>query len=326
MNYNRTISNELSQLLEKGGKLRWLFDYVKNRADLDFLIGKNKGKEWISIYRGLSCILKITQLRDKSKIKLDADNAYKKIGVNIYSDRNPSVQFKVELDDLLLKVSSLPQFNQYYDNKKEGFYQNELSRKYGICSQKTSDFVIIDKEAVIEYDDQNEKNNKLGKFQNKYKILQSKIKKWRPKHYNKNLYKKSFGNELDFLALHKNGDILLIEYKDRKSTDGIYSSPLQIGMYYDLFKELKPSDLTLAVHEMLEQKKKIGLINPDWKSQKISGDIIPVLIISNYNYKSSGQEKYDEIIKFIRSTKASNKFLKDIRTFNYTSNNGLNPW
>jgi len=326
MNYNRTISNKLSQLLEKGGKLRWLFDYVKNRADLDFLIGKNKGKEWISIYRGLSRILEITQLQNKSKIKLDANNAYKNIGVNIYGDRNPSVQFKVELDDLILKVSSLPQFNKYYDNKKEGFYQNELSRKYGICSQDTADFVIIDKEAVIGYRNQKAKNNIYGKIQNKYKILQSKISKLDSKLYGGDLQKKSIGDELDFLALDKDGNILLIEYKDGSSTSGIYLSPLQIGMYYDLFKKLTPSDLKMAVHEMLEQKKKIGLINPNWKSPKISGNIIPILIISNYNYKSSGKERYEEIINFIRSTKASNKFLKDIRTFNYTSNNGLSLW
>ena len=53
MYYNRTISNSFSGLIEKGGKLRWLFDFVKNTKELDFLIGKNKETESISVYRGL---------------------------------------------------------------------------------------------------------------------------------------------------------------------------------------------------------------------------------------------------------------------------------
>ena len=53
MYYNRTLSKELSALLETGGELRWLFDFVKNHPDLDFLVGKNNSKEWLSVYRGL---------------------------------------------------------------------------------------------------------------------------------------------------------------------------------------------------------------------------------------------------------------------------------
>ena len=42
MYYNRTISKGLASLLETGGELRWLFDFVKNHKELDFLIGKNR--------------------------------------------------------------------------------------------------------------------------------------------------------------------------------------------------------------------------------------------------------------------------------------------
>ena len=38
MYYNRTISNSFSELIEKNGKLSWLYDFVKTRDDLDFLI------------------------------------------------------------------------------------------------------------------------------------------------------------------------------------------------------------------------------------------------------------------------------------------------
>ena len=60
MQYNRILSEKFATLLEKGKELRWLFDFVQNHEELDFLIGKNDSEEWISIYRGLSRIIKIT--------------------------------------------------------------------------------------------------------------------------------------------------------------------------------------------------------------------------------------------------------------------------
>jgi hypothetical protein len=59
MYYNRKLSDSFSKLLEPYGKLRWLFHLVKKCSDLDFLIGRNRSKEWISIYRGLSRVLTI---------------------------------------------------------------------------------------------------------------------------------------------------------------------------------------------------------------------------------------------------------------------------
>ena len=70
MYYNRTISKEFASLLETGSKLRWLFDFVKNHKELDFLIGKNNSKEWISVYRGLTRILTILPI-DSTSVLID---------------------------------------------------------------------------------------------------------------------------------------------------------------------------------------------------------------------------------------------------------------
>ena len=44
MYYRRVISDELKQLLMNGGALHWLYNLVKGREDLVFLIGAdNKG-------------------------------------------------------------------------------------------------------------------------------------------------------------------------------------------------------------------------------------------------------------------------------------------
>jgi hypothetical protein len=323
MYYNRTISKGLANLLENGGELRWLFDFVKNHKELDFLIGKNNSKEWVSIYRGLTRIISVLPINN-STVFIDADDKYKGISPNLYGQKSIDENFQNDIESLIAKIETNSQFDRYYKSKKEGFYQNELSKIYGICGNAT-DFVIIDKESVIGYSNQAEKNSLLGSIQQKYKQLQREISILNPERYGKDLGKKAIGNELDFLALDKDGNILLIEYKHGTNTSGIYLSPLQIGMYYDIFTSFPKKDLEIAVFEMLEQKQKIGLINPNWGKPNIIKDIIPVLIISEFNYKSSAKTKFDEIIKFTRKQFGTN-FLNNLQTYNFTIKNGLSNW
>ena len=80
MYYDRTLE-KLECLIKKRGHLRWLFDYVKNNKELDFLIGRNNQKEWISVYRGLSRILTILPCKERGKVKIDAADAYKRLSI-----------------------------------------------------------------------------------------------------------------------------------------------------------------------------------------------------------------------------------------------------
>lgn len=325
MNYNRKISSTFSSIIEDGGELRWLYNFVKGNNELDFLIGKNKSKEWISIYRGLSRVLTITKTKEINIVKLDGAKAFKTILPKLYGKKSTSAIFKKELEHLINSVSKDEKFDRYYKNKKEGYYQNILSRKYGICGNKNDDFVIVDKEAVVGYLNKKEKDTEFHKIQPKYKQLQKDISLKNSKRYGKNNDKKSAGNELDFLALDKNGNILLIEYKHGTNTSGIYLSPIQIGMYYDIFTNLPRKDLEKAVFEMLIQKQKIGLICPNWVIPEKIKNIIPVLIISEYNYKSSAKQKFDEIFTFSKKQLGSG-FLNNLQTFNFTIMNGLKDW
>jgi hypothetical protein len=324
MYYNRAISTGLSMLLENGGELRWLFDYVKNHKELDFLIGKNSSKEWVSIYRGLTRIISVLPVNNTS-VFVDADDKYKNILPNLYGQKSVNENFQNDIENLITQIDQNRQFDRYYKNKKEGYYQNELSKIFGICGSPNTAFVIIDKETVIGYSNQAEKDNLLGNIQQKYKQLQREISILNSERYGKDLEKKAIGNELDFLALDKDGNILLIEYKHGTNTSGIYLSPLQIGMYNDIFTSFRKNDLEYAVFEMLEQKQKIGLINANWKKPNSIKDIIPVLIISEFNYKSSAKTKFDEIIQFTRKQLGSS-FLDNIQTYNFTMKNGLSNW
>ena len=183
MYYNRKLSDSFSKLLEPDGELRWLFHLVQKHPDSDFLIGKSGSKEWISIYRGLSRVLTILKTHDPGMIKLDGASAYKKISYGLYGHKNITEDFSRKLIGLLKAVSNDSKFDRYYNNKKEGYFQNELSRRFGICGRPNDDFVIIDKEAVIGYKNQQEKSKLYGKIREKYKILQKDISQINAKRY-----------------------------------------------------------------------------------------------------------------------------------------------
>ena len=326
MYYNRTLSGSFSGLIEKGGQLRWLFDFVKGNDELDFLVGKNNSREWISVYRGLSRIITIRPgIRNPLKIFIDGAGSYKELCPYLYGEKNIDENFRDALEDIIELVKADQRFDRYYNNRKEGYYQNKLSRRYGICGKADDQFVIIDKEAVIGYSDQAEKDSILEPIQERYKKLQSMLSDTDADKFGKDLNKKPLGNELDFLALDKQGNLLLIEFKHGTNTSGIYLSPIQIGMYFDIFKKFPKDELESAVLEMLKQRWKIGLINSRWNSPNRIENFIPVLIISGFNENSKAKERFDEVMELLRE-RTGNEFLNNLKVQKYIPGKDLTGW
>ena len=194
-----------------------------------------------------------------------------------------------------------------------------MSRKFGINSLPDSDFVIIDKEVVIGYEDQKEKNKIFGEKQSKYKDLLKEISLSNPIKFGKGLEKKAIGNELDFLAWKSDGTLLLIELKHGTNTSGIYLSPLQIGLYAEIFenyKEKNETDFYNSLKRMVEQKQRMGLIHKDWKIPPEITSIKPMLIISEYNPKGTSIEKFSDILAICREKFPSH--LQSIEVFSYS--------
>tara|TARA_Y100000294_G_scaffold138903_1_gene132328 strand:- start:531 stop:977 length:447 start_codon:yes stop_codon:yes gene_type:complete len=147
MYYNRKLTDAFSSLIEKNGSFRWLYNYVKEHEELDFLIGKNNSTEWISVYRGLSRILTINPCKSSGYVKISAAEPYRDIAENgkltIYGEHKVSKIFQNELDKIIEEVANIRTFDRHYNNKKEGYFQSILSRKYGICGEPDDDFVIV---------------------------------------------------------------------------------------------------------------------------------------------------------------------------------------
>ncbi|MCD8294080.1 MAG: hypothetical protein LUE27_02370, partial [Clostridia bacterium] len=140
--------------------------------------------------------------------------------------------------------------------KKEGYYQTLISRRYSLDCQPEDDLLIFDKEFKIGYKDDVIK-----------KIWIDSIKH----------------TECDFVGINKQGDLVLLELKRWEDGSKIYLSPLQVGTYYKqvaAFMEKYGEDMGNAVIEMLEQKKRLGLIKPAWEQPRhLSGNVKLAVVV-----------------------------------------------
>lgn len=334
MYYDRTLSDEFAEYLLPGGKLRWLFDFVKNHPELDFGLVRNKYGERIILYRGLTKIMDIKNAK-MGQVYVDGTKKYKEFIPELYGKKAVEDIKKEPIEKLIEFLSEDEYSARYYDSKKEGYYQNELSRKYGINAADDAEFVIVDKEVVIGYVNDFEKENELGpikeEYNNLYKELRPQITgrdyKDEPANDSNNKSKKNFfGDELDFLVLNKKGDILLIEVKYGKDTQKIYWSPLQIGVYYDILTKFpKLEERTLS---MLKQRQELGLISPNWTIQdspRKKIQIIPVLIVAGPKHSLEAEKRLYKVLEKTRAKKGT-EFLKDLQIFGYETDKGLIPW
>jgi len=328
MYYDRIITKESQNLISENGSLRWLFDFVTKYEYLDFLIGKNDNLQWISVYYGLSRILRIIPASN-SYIKVVADKAYLEIAkennLKIYGtyEKDKIINFSNDLLKLITLVLKNSRFNKYYNNKKEGYYQTMFSREYGLKANGSEAFVIIDKESVIGFENIEVKNLILNPLQEKYRKIYRELNRINPREYGIDLSKKSIGNELDFLAVNSNGDIFLIEFKHGNNTSGIYLSPIQIGLYYDIFSKYVNQHKKYfedTIIQIVKQKKHIGLIPSNFQFSNKINKIIPVLVISKYNNKSTGIQKFKDVLKISRDKLMDSNFLSNIQIYSYDEN------
>lgn len=265
--YDRTMAEAVVELLK--GKLNWMIEYVYKHEELDF----QTGDSWFSIYKGTSRIFTV-----KSNQTMYADPKYIELMPEFYE--SPTIE---RFDALLEKIANTKSLARYYvgndGKKKEGYYQNLISRRYTLHCVLEDDFIVVDKEFVLGYKDVEKKKE----WQSAPKEwLRSKIEL--AKNSNIPGIIKEPGTECDFVGITKDGDLLLMELKRHEDTPKIYLSPLQIGHYDELtrkFMEEYYDDLSSSVIRMLRQKINLGLIKPAWQTipNRLSGKIKLAVIV-----------------------------------------------
>lgn len=261
--YYRVMSSQLETEILTNYK--WLIDFVKDHECLDFQTGFNNGKSWFSIYRGTGRILTLSQ-RENGKLKISVANAYQKILPDITNEKKLN---KDLFEKYIQGIEKTSELGRYYVNakseKKEGYYQNLIARRYTLNLKSEDDFVIIDKELVIGFESDTFKrkwNNQIIEEQ------KEKIKQTREALSGTRLptnIKSEYG-EFDFLAIDKQGNFIIMELK-QDDAEKTYLSPVQVNYYVLQFEKLlkeKKEEICDAIRKMFNQKVRMGLIKSGW--------------------------------------------------------------
>jgi hypothetical protein len=260
--------------------LDWLVPFVKRHESLDFQTGHDpkQNRSWFSVYRGTGRIFQIL-FRNGKFAEYTADEKYMSLDKELFTSPSPSL-----FENYLTKIETEKIFDRYYiatnGVRKEGYYQTLIGRRYTFDYQETDDFIIIDKEFVVGFNDEVVKaewNKDIVNDQLKnISLLRST--------YDGNLPKeiKAEYGEFDFLGLNKNGDILIMELK-QDDPGKTALSPVQTAFYYKQLSKLLSSDNFLYEHikTIVEQKINMGLISKSFLKYfpaKLSGKIIPCVI------------------------------------------------
>ncbi|OGU18633.1 MAG: hypothetical protein A2X85_17495 [Geobacteraceae bacterium GWF2_54_21] len=280
--YDRYIDN--FDIAKKEGYVSKVADLIKGiksfapgceKSDYAFDIHLRE-KSQIMIYHGGTCLLTF----DLSKIK-DGTIRFtsKSYGESNDDERKACVQpFQAlkeisdvhDADLLIDKVCRFlkkaittvkPKF--YLNNTSEGYWSSKLSIDYGRNWTPDNEWLIIDREAVIGFNSTDKKiaSEVKGEFYSAIKQEVGRIKQ-NPDFSGWADVSKSFGDELDCLAIGRDGQILCIELKHGDNTSGIYWGPLQAKVYQMAFEE-KMAELSKSIIEMVLQKIELGMLPPE---------------------------------------------------------------
>lgn len=285
--------------ISKGPKLSKEFiQYIKDREFLDLHFRNATGNNpTTGLYIGTGNILSndahhSVDTKRRKKIETDTFKEWERILYGGFSSEDADEIIK----EILSKEKRGGQYIDSEGDKKEGYYQTLVSRRYSLNYKKSDDFILFDKEFIIDYADNDVKDDKEGDVYSCAKGLVNDVfnnPEWEP------------GNKCDLIGITKSGNIKLIEVK-KSTNNNLYLSPLQIGVYYKLLKKLiDDTDSWPKAKEniinLINYKRSHGLISNEWdweSSTKISDDVdIELAVVVGGVYED--KMRFNEVRKIV---------------------------
>ncbi len=228
-------------------------------------------------------------------------------------------------------------YSEEKEDKKEGFYQTLVSRRYSLNYKIGDDLLIFDKEFKIGYISEEIKDNefmrpikswvyamkdKIAKDfkEHDYDICKAIDKEKGPEEFEK------ISTECDFVGLNNKGDIVLLELKRHGDGNKIYLSPLQVGTYYKLLSQYIEKEglpvLQDVIFEMVKQKQRLGIINKDYKlPSKLSGNIKLAVVVGGEAGKQA-KEQYKIVRQIIEKNIKDHIVDNEIMYYTCDENDG----
>jgi hypothetical protein len=259
LSYDRRVPEELLKALEPGGFAHSLVEFGGSgmwALDLQLRgLGEVKKQHRATLYVGTT---KVIDLHLKGQLfALSASptlaretNGWAAAWEQWHNDRWFADQW-AEVDNYLqVVIEKIVRKGTYV---KEGMVQAAIGRF------RSTDFTIIDREAIVSFGSQQEKDACKSELAAKWLNALHRTDPptwWKTK-------PTKLGDECDVLAVSSRGEVLAIEVKPHTASDrDIAWSVLQAGMYADLFQRWADSAGGKAhevLHAMAAQRNRIGL-------------------------------------------------------------------
>lgn len=303
MRYSRTLSAPFLDILT--GPLAPLLEYRPENEGKDYYLYNSQLRERdeFMVYCGTSRVFVCKYNQRHNALKISAAPTYQKVSPDLMRswDCGNSTAMK-DLAALLIEHlrnvdSHVPR--GHYHNKKEGYWQNRICVDFGKCWDPSDEWLIIDREVVIGFDNTSAKQAALLPIIRPYKAAVEQLTEEEPKKWGKP-GKKSFGDELDLLAIDPLGNLVCIELKYGTNAAGVYWGMYQASVYRDLAKIASERIIT-GVKELATQKIELGLL-PRSAEERVrlidskKSDIRTVLAVAAPNPLSSCWKKLVETV------------------------------
>lgn len=268
--YRRALTTkEPYESILRGGPLGFLLSNIPLPPDDSFALDVQlREKNKVMYYHGTTCLLTVkfsvtADHGEVTRIGMTAAPSYSKCSeYTALMRRDWTLADAPKLRDAfqryLSSVISVTADRYYRRPKAEGRWQNRLCIEWGPQATPDTEFMIIDRECVIGFDTTPEKEAFYSSQNRPYLEIRRQLQTDAKETFGQ-VREKAFGDELDMLALDKQGNLVVIELKHGSYHTGIYWGPLQALTYRDAFRSTL-SAITPGIKALVKQKVALGLL------------------------------------------------------------------
>lgn len=262
--YPRYLSDEFLNLLIPGGPLNFLVSdhprsEIPDRYALDLQL---RDRDTLQYYHGTTPLLRIRL--DGTCLQAEAANTYR----NLPGFDGLFVPCPVESAELQEYKLRLPTYlaaaiaaadSRYYRNRTEGYWQNRLSIGFGREWRPGMDWLVLDREACLSFDSRTAQRELLGPHRSRLLAIRQELQAESPGVWGTPARDDFLGDEVDFLALGPDNELICVELKDGGNANGVYWGPLQACAYREDFRLVLDQGKE-DIKRLVRQKIMLGLL------------------------------------------------------------------
>jgi hypothetical protein len=276
MYFDRRASQTLMAALDSKGPFAFLTRIGRevHLADLQFRGSPKTTQRKATLYCGLTKVIELFEHKDQLWLeggKFWLDDPENKAGwKESWTTRRPASQWT---------RGATAQVADFIDRAFRSVgaqFTNEGAVQAMLCTRASELFSTINREAVIGFQDTPERTHTYAGLQDPLTAACNldPLPKWG--------VPKTFGGELDLLAVDEHGRLLVIEVKPRSSTAGITWAPLQALFYAELFQawtQQAGEASAEVLNEMLAQRVALKVERDLGRAVKFPVEVVPVVAI-----------------------------------------------